>query len=249
LGFGIWDLGFKNQQESMWKLPMIKMMWFIFPLLLIILAIAMKVLFNRNQKKAGALMLVLMLVLTIIFFGFGGEKRYYNYYYSVKIEPADYLEYEIYLPLAADMKNQEHEMMDDIEIEEEEDVDVEIIQAVYGKALRIKGSGKVEIFTEAIDADTTFFGEPMEYMEEFKLSMFDHTEPGHTFVWFYINMSDDTAIDIILNIGLEKGSSSGKIISMPWEEDVDKTTELIDFTVIKSGWKMVSSRIDDHSSD
>ncbi|UCH89349.1 MAG: hypothetical protein JSV49_01495 [Thermoplasmata archaeon] len=218
------------------------MMWIIFFFIVVILLVITKILFDRNKKKFVTVIVVLFIVVLVVFFGLEGENRWYNYHYGIMIEPTALQEYELYLPLAFSSDVGVHPVMDELQVEGE-NVQVDIYNTVHGSALRIRGSGEVEIYSEMVKGKTTFFGDPMEYPEDFKLDMLDHSGSGVDHHWLFVNISEGTSIRITLNAACEKGYSSGKMISMPWEEEGLWPAYTIETAIDKNGWHTVPAVI------
>jgi hypothetical protein len=219
------------------------MMWIILGFIALVILIITHQLYKKNLKKSAAVMIVILLVCVGLFFGVEGETRWYNYYYVIDIKPTDLSEYQIDFPVALDSYNFIHEIMDDLEVEGE-DAQISLIDSIYGKALRVKGSGEIHVYTEIVGGRTSFFEEPLKYPEGFQLNMFDRSEGGHSYHWINVNFSKRFSLQITMTASLEKGRSIGKIISMPWEEDLEGPVYKLESSVDTEGWHLLAFRED-----
>lgn len=224
------------------------MMWIVYFFLILLMLILSGHLHKKNKTKYTSICVVILIVLTCIFFGVQGENRWYEYHYVIKIEPTGLSSYELYFPVALDSKNQVHKIMDDIEVEGDAEL-VEIIDTYYGKALIVKGTGEIRIYAELVDAKTTFYGDKLSYSEPFRLSMLNHSTGGNDFHWVYLEIPERFSIDISVHAVVEKGSSDGKIISMPWQDTGGGPTYDIDTAVMDNGWHVVGAIVGERTVD
>ena len=210
--------------------------------LILILIILSVHLFKINRGKYVSILIVIMIVLVVIFFGLSGEKRWYEYYYIIDIDPKDNGDYELYLPIPLDSKNEVHEILDDLKVEGE-DVQTEITNVGPGMGLRINARGNVHIYAEMVSAQTTFYGDPMDYPDEFHLSMYNHSSEGFSYSWMYLNTSSKFAVKFSLHAVVERGSSSGKIIWMPWKETTTGPTYDVEMNTYNTGWMLAPAMV------
>lgn len=213
-------------------------MWIVFFFIILILCILAVDLVKKNRRKYLSVVVVIILVLFGIFFGLSGENRYYEYFYIIELEPNDLSNYEFYFPVALDAANQPHELMDDIDVQGK-NADVDIIETIHGKALRVAGSGNIKIYAELLDGKTTFYGDPLEYAPIFHLSMYDHTQASIDYHWLYYNNSKRFSVDIKFSSTREQGKSEGRIITMPWPETAEGVILDNEYTQLDTGWFLV----------
>jgi hypothetical protein len=202
--------------------------------------VIIKLLLNRSRRKYAAVIVIILLVCTGLFFGLEGEKRWYEYYYIVRIEPTDLSTYEVYLPIVVDFANRKYSLMDNLELEGDID-SVEVIASEKGQALRIRARDVIEIYSEMVDAETTFYGDPLEYPERFHLNLIEHSEKDINFHWIYVNITKRYSLDISLRAMMVEGKSGGTIIWMPWEETGGGPTYDIDVALDTNGWSAAAA--------